>query len=157
SPPASCSASEDRADSVIVQWVPGPGLVDSFTLYRDGQYLASVNGVTTRYADQPSLGPHTYCVYAVSAGGTSDACCDVGQINLAAAAGHLDFVRDVANDQGGRVMLGWTASKLDGPAGTVTSYRVWRRLPLLSQASAELSSTSRAPGEIRTLGVGPLA
>src|SRR5262249_20837603 len=58
---------------------------------------------------------------------------------------------------GGRVMLGWTASKLDGPAGTVTSYRVWRRLPLLSQASAELSSTSRAPGEIRTLGVGPLA
>ena len=37
---------------------------------------------------------------------------------------HLDFVRDVPEDQGGKVMLGWKASSFDGFPGKVTSYRV---------------------------------
>jgi hypothetical protein len=54
----------------------------------------------------------------------------------------LDFVKDVPNDQGGRVFVVWRASLFDGIAGSsVTSYRVWRRVPtlapsLVSQAAA---------------------
>jgi len=41
----------------------------------------------------------------------------------------LTDVRDVPNDQGGRVFLTWTASSLDAPGGPVNAYRVWRRIP----------------------------
>jgi VCBS repeat protein len=41
----------------------------------------------------------------------------------------LTDVRDVPNDNGGRVFLTWTASSLDVPGGAVNSYRVWRRIP----------------------------
>ena len=128
-PPVSCSATDDRPDSVIFQWVPGSGHAESFQIMRDGILLASLDTSVTRYADKPASGPHTYCVSAVNAIGTSDACCDAGQISLSAVAPHLDFVRDVPNDQGGKVMLGWTASSFDGFPKQVTSYRVWRRVP----------------------------
>ncbi len=41
----------------------------------------------------------------------------------------LTRVRDVPNDQGGRVFVTWTRSSLDVSGGPVTSYRVWRRIP----------------------------
>jgi len=45
-------------------------------------------------------------------------------------------VRDVPNDQGGRVTLRWEASDFDEPStGTITSYRVWRRAPAALSAS----------------------
>jgi len=43
---------------------------------------------------------------------------------------HLVSVRDVPNDQGGRVFLRWTRSSLDTVGKPITGYRVWRRLPL---------------------------
>jgi hypothetical protein len=43
----------------------------------------------------------------------------------------LVSVRDVANDQGGRVLLRWRASDFDQPRyRKITGYRVWRRAPL---------------------------
>ena len=41
----------------------------------------------------------------------------------------LTDVRDVPNDEGGRVFLTWTASSLDTIGGPVHAYRVWRRIP----------------------------
>jgi hypothetical protein len=53
-------------------------------------------------------------------------------------------VRDVPNDQGGKVVLEWLASDFDlGYGFTITNYRVWRRAPLLlfgAQSSAPLTS-----------------
>lgn len=49
---------------------------------------------------------------------------------------HLVSVRDVANDQGGSVLVRWEGSDFDTPANsTVTGYRVWRRAPLEAFAS----------------------
>src|SRR5207244_7506201 len=41
----------------------------------------------------------------------------------------LTAVRDVPNDNGGRVFLTWTPSSLDVSGGPVNAYRVWRRIP----------------------------
>jgi hypothetical protein len=41
----------------------------------------------------------------------------------------LTDVRDVPNDNGGKVFLTWIASSLDVSGGAVNSYRVWRRIP----------------------------
>lgn len=41
----------------------------------------------------------------------------------------LTGVRDVPNDQGGRVFLTWNASSLDVQGGTVNQYRIWRQVP----------------------------
>ncbi len=42
----------------------------------------------------------------------------------------ITSVRDVPNDQGGKVFVTWTASGLDEPgAHAITQYRVWRRIP----------------------------
>ncbi len=49
----------------------------------------------------------------------------------------LNPVKDVANDQGGAVRLTWRASGFDAPGSeAVTSYRVWRRVPASSPATA---------------------
>ncbi len=48
----------------------------------------------------------------------------------------LDAVRDVPNDQGGKVFVQWQRSPLDGDTGNaVTGYRVWRRIPPLEGAA----------------------
>ena len=52
----------------------------------------------------------------------------------------LTDVRDVPNDEGGRVFLTWTASSLDVSGGPVNQYRVWRRIP----AGAALSQSQAA-------------
>jgi len=50
-------------------------------------------------------------------------------------------VRDVPNDQGGKVILEWLASDFDiGNGFTITDYRVWRRAPL-SMGMATRSNT----------------
>ena len=38
-------------------------------------------------------------------------------------------IRDVPNDDGGKVFITWTASSLDVTGGAVNAYRVWRRIP----------------------------
>lgn len=52
----------------------------------------------------------------------------------------LTDVRDVPNDQGGRVFLTWDASSLDVIGGSVKNYRVWRRIPP-ADAQALLASS----------------
>ncbi len=58
----------------------------------------------------------------------------------------LTAVRDVPNDQGGRVFVTWLRSGLDGPPQPqITGYRVWRRImPLAAQARAV------SPGELKS-------
>jgi hypothetical protein len=51
----------------------------------------------------------------------------------------LTGVRDVPNDDGGRVFLTWTKSALDTTGGPVNAYRVWRRIPP-ALASARIAS-----------------
>lgn len=158
SAPATCSASEDRPDSVIVQWTTGSGPVDFFQIDRDGATVATLAPTASRYAEKPPAGPHSYCVRAANIAGSSDPCCDPGQLKPPMSAAHLDFVRDAPNDQGGKVLVAWTPSGLDVPGGSVTSYRVWRRLPLFSlQASVALATASTGGRPVRTTGVGPLA
>lgn len=42
----------------------------------------------------------------------------------------ITAVRDVPNDQGGKVFVSWLASDVDFPGhGFITGYRVWRRMP----------------------------
>lgn len=56
----------------------------------------------------------------------------------------LTDVRDVPNDQGGKVFLTWTRSSLDVSGGPVTSYRVWRRIP-----AGQLAALAARDGEVR--------
>jgi hypothetical protein len=55
--------------------------------------------------------------------------CGNGPPGLDPRAPVLNHVRDVPNDQGGRVFLTWSASSLDVTGGAVNAYRVWRRIP----------------------------
>jgi len=149
--PATCSASDDRPDSVVVQWTAGSGQIDAYQIDRDGTTVGNVGATVSRYAERPTAGVHNYCVRAVNLGGSSGPTCDNGQLKVFVSQPQLDFVRDVPNDQGGKVMLGWTRSDLDVPGGTITGYRVWRRLPV----APSLSPSSLRGGEIRTFGFGP--
>ncbi|HEY2955947.1 MAG TPA: VCBS repeat-containing protein [Candidatus Eisenbacteria bacterium] len=57
---------------------------------------------------------------------------------------YLTDVRDVPNDQGGRVFLTWLRSPLDDPSQrTVTGYRVWRRIPPAAASEALASGIRR--------------
>jgi hypothetical protein len=42
---------------------------------------------------------------------------------------HISRIRDVPNDQGGKVFITWTRSSLDVSGGAVNAYRVWRMVP----------------------------
>jgi len=68
----------------------------------------------------------------------------------------ITAVRDVPNDQGGRVFLTWTRSALDVSGGPVTGYRVWRRIPP-AMAVARLHRGASAASVIRTMPAGPVA
>src|SRR6266545_1480611 len=55
-------------------------------------------------------------------------------------------IRDVPNDQGGKVFVTWTRSTLDVSGGAVNAYRVWRQIPPGSlTADALAARTSVAP------------
>ena len=58
----------------------------------------------------------------------------------------LTDVRDVPNDNGGKVFLTWLASNLDNPQDhAITGYRVWRRIPpALAMEAASRSVRSSA-------------
>ena len=56
----------------------------------------------------------------------------------------LTDVRDVPNDQGGRVFLTWTRSSLDVIGGAVNAYRIWRRIPPLLAGDLLASAPQRA-------------
>ena len=63
----------------------------------------------------------------------------------------LTAVRDVPNDQGGRVFLTWLRSDLDGPPNPqITGYRVWRRIPPLQAALLANRSDGLAPRDVHT-------
>ena len=55
----------------------------------------------------------------------------------------INRIRDVPNDQGGKVFVTWTKSALDQPGGAVTGYTVWRLVP-------------PAPGAARTVALAAL-
>ena len=57
----------------------------------------------------------------------------------------LTKVRDVPNDQGGKVFVTWTRSSLDVSGGSVNSYRVWRRVPPEAALVAGRSLASESP------------
>src|SRR6185436_18635340 len=42
---------------------------------------------------------------------------------------HITKIRDVPNDQGGKVFITWTKSSLDATGGPVNGYTVWRLVP----------------------------
>src|SRR5262249_11990199 len=44
-------------------------------------------------------------------------------------APHITRIRDVPNDQGGKVFITWTRSAFDATGGPVNAYRVWRQVP----------------------------
>jgi hypothetical protein len=74
-------------------------------------------------------------------------------------------VRDVANDQGGRVSLQWYWSSLDNmPADPLTSYNVWRRLfasavtpDVARRALPGSAAIAPQPGDVRVRGDGATA
>lgn len=66
----------------------------------------------------------------------------------------LTDVRDVPNDEGGRVFLTWTASSLDVNNGPVIQYRVWRRVHPASLPSS-FASLARERGYLARPASGP--
>ncbi len=63
----------------------------------------------------------------------------------------IDHVRDVPNDQGGRVWVTWGAHVQDAVGGAVTGYRVWRRIPAAVAATrpaGTLRATRAAAGTV---------
>lgn len=65
----------------------------------------------------------------------------------------IDDVRDVPNDQGGRVFVTWLASDLDvNGSDAITGYRVWRRIhPEGTAAGRAVASTAQASNEAKLL------
>lgn len=69
---------------------------------------------------------------------------------------HITKVRDVPNDQGGKLFITWTASSYDVSGGSVTSYRVWRRIPEMF-ALRKIADGSTTVRSRRADGAGPTA
>ena len=55
-------------------------------------------------------------------------------------------VRDVPNDQGGKVYVTWLKSALDATGGPVNSYRVWRLVPPAGVAAMTFAARAARPG-----------
>jgi len=67
-------------------------------------------------------------------------------------------IRDVPNDQGGKVLVTWTASSLDVTGGPVNQYRVWRMVPPGAPAMrSALDDPTRFRREARSDGAGATA
>jgi len=134
--PASFSASDDQPDGVHLSWDAVPEAL-TYHVYRNGQPIATVQPPTTTYLDSPTLGTYNYCVEAVNFAGPSGQVCDAGARRAYRSSPEVRIVRDVPNDQGGSIALAWLRSEFDATSGgTVTGYRVWRRLPLVESLRA---------------------
>ncbi len=59
-------------------------------------------------------------------------------------------IRDVPNDQGGKVFVTWTASGLDVPGGPVNGYLVWRQVPPEVAAASAVPATQGSAGLLRS-------
>ena len=67
------------------------------------------------------------------------------------ASFRIDRIRDVPNDQGGKLWVTWPPQLQDAPGGTTANYRVWRRIPAALAAArpaASLHVTASAAGPI---------
>jgi len=65
---------------------------------------------------------------------------------------HITKIRDVPNDQGGKVFVTWTRSALDVTGGAVNGYTVWRLVPpagLVAHAAA-LAALPADPTRVRS-------
>ena len=65
---------------------------------------------------------------------------------------HITRIRDVPNDQGGKVFVTWTRSALDVTGGAVNGYTVWRLVPpagLVAHAAA-LAALPADPTRVRS-------
>ena len=58
-------------------------------------------------------------------------------------------IRDVPNDEGGKVFMTWTRSSFDIPGGAVNAYRVWRQVPPEAVVSLSLTAGGDLPADIR--------
>src|SRR5262245_12505138 len=137
--PATIAASDNQTGGVNVTW---SNVADEagYHLKRDGIQIALLGPDDTTYFDVPGAGRYLYCVDAFNLGGNSAAVCDSGSQRDFITAPRISYVRDLPNDQGGKVGVAWLASELDAPGKSVTQYRVWRRLPPSLGAPAMLSA-----------------
>ncbi|MEQ1834155.1 MAG: FG-GAP-like repeat-containing protein, partial [Candidatus Eisenbacteria bacterium] len=58
-------------------------------------------------------------------------------------------IRDVPNDQGGKVFLTWTRSAFDVTGGAVNAYRVWRQVPPGALTETALAAADEGRADIR--------
>jgi hypothetical protein len=77
-PPDSCSATDDRSDSVIVAWRDNADNESGFRVKRDGAVVGTVGANVERYRDVPAFGTYLYEVLAYNPGGESPSCSDEG-------------------------------------------------------------------------------
>ncbi len=63
----------------------------------------------------------------------------------------IDHVRDVPSDQGGKLWVSWYANARDVAGGTISGYRVWRRIPAAAAAARPAGAL-----RIRTTAAGPV-
>jgi hypothetical protein len=64
--------------------------------------------------------------------------------NVGSPEPEIANVRDVLNDQGGKVRVSWSASDLDaGPSYGVSEYRLWRQAPVASFAGSSPQAVAR--------------
>lgn len=135
-------ANDDAIDDLIAAVIPGTddGTIEVYL----GRGASGVGDGTFQHVATHSIGSSPYQLVAADV--TAD-----GRADLVASATYHDYVavlpgacaplppdlrapvltdvRDVPNDQGGRVFVTWTASSLDVTGGAVIEYRVWRRIP----------------------------
>jgi sugar lactone lactonase YvrE len=142
--PAAFTASDDQPDGVHLAWSPVAAAA-GYQLYRNSQLINTVLATDSTYLDVPAVGTYTYCIAAVNNGGSSSQVCDSGNRRAYRTAPDLRFVKDVPNDQGGKVQVAWLGSEFDtATQHTVTSYRLWRRLPSTDGLAAPAGATVRS-------------
>ncbi len=100
-----------------------------------------------------SFGSHLNDLYRLNLSGSPQWTTVIGPPPPPNHAPAIDDVRDVPNDQGGRVFVTWLASDLDGHGyNTVTGYRVWRRIhPGGTAAKRAVASTAQASSGAKLL------
>jgi hypothetical protein len=169
----------DGHDGVILSYVAAPSYFQNPTDFRitrvrgGGVVDADWNGVGRRWATPPSR-PFAVSPLANGDGTTTLVWSDLrdsavsyvdvyaqrltddGHLGLAAPAIHS--VKDVPNDQGGRLTLTWYASAYDTlPAGPVDWYDVWRQIDASVAARVRQAGAGRLwpgtgpprPGDVR--------